>query len=87
MNKRLSKDFSQLTGEVRTEDLAGAFFQGVYYYDMANVKYINNTGIADLINLVKDWMDQGTEVKFINVRDEIKNEFKRLGLVNIIDFE
>ncbi len=87
MEKGRSTDLSQLTGEAHTEDLAGAYFQGVHYYDMGKVQYINSSGIADLIDLVKDWMEQGIEVKFINVRDEIRKEFQRLDLGHIIDFD
>lgn len=76
-----------LTGERVSQSLAGVYFQGVHYYDMGKVEYINHSGIAELIDLVKDWMEQGIEVRFINVPDGIKREFEKLDLDHIIDFE
>ena len=87
MDRLRSSNLSHLTGETRAEDLAGVYFQGVHYYDMGKIEYINNSGIADLIDLTRDWMEQGIEVRFINVRDEIKKEFQRRDLGHIIDFD
>lgn len=87
MDKGQSKDLTILTGQEQTENLSGVFFNNIHYYDMSRVKYINHSGIADLIDLVKDWMEQGIEVKFINIQPEIRHEFVRLDLEHIIDFE
>lgn len=84
MKTEESKDLIHLTGEKRSEGLAGVHFQGIYYYDMGQVKYINNSGIADLIDLVKAWLDQEIEVRFINVRDDIKKKIADMDLENIL---
>lgn len=73
-----------LTGEGHSEELSGVNYNGVLYYDMSNVRFINNSGVADLIGLVKDWLDQGTEVRFINVNNKIKNKIREIDLDNIL---
>lgn len=84
MKTEESKDLFHLTGETRSEELSGVHFQGIYYYDMGKVQYINNSGIADLIDLVKAWLEQGIEVRFINARDEIKKKIADMDLENIL---
>lgn len=76
-----------LTGETKGENLSGTYFKGTQYYDMARVDSINNSGIADLIDLVKAWTDLGIEVRFVNVNSRIKNTINELDLENIIFFE
>src|SRR3954471_5523966 len=49
---------------VEFNELAGAYFKGVQFYDLKNVHFINNTGIANLIDLLKCMLEQGVEVKF-----------------------
>ncbi len=73
-----------LTGEDRTHVFSGVYFNGIMYYDFTNVKFINNSGIADLIDLVKTWMEMGTEVRFIHVDEDIHKKFKESGLDHII---
>ena len=73
-----------LTGEGRTEVFAGVHFNGVMYYDFSNVKYINNSGIADLIDLVKSWTEMGTEVRFIHVKEDIQKKIRESGLDQIL---
>ncbi|HET6244335.1 MAG: STAS domain-containing protein [Bacteroidetes bacterium] len=73
-----------LTGEGKSEVFSGVYYNGTMYYDFANVKFINNSGIADLIDLVKLWMEMGTDVKFIHVNEEIQKKFKDSGLDQII---
>ena len=45
-----------------------------------NVSFINNTGIANLLDILKSLLQQGIEIKFVNVRETVKNKFKALGL-------
>ena len=54
------------------------------YYDFSNVKYINNSGIADLIDLVKSWTEMGTEVRFIHVKEDIQQKIRESGLDQIL---
>jgi anti-anti-sigma regulatory factor len=73
-----------LTGEGHSEVMAGVYYNGTMYYDLSKVKYINNSGVADLIDLVKSWMELGTEVKFIHVNEEIKKKFKEHGIDEVL---
>ncbi|MDQ3191431.1 MAG: STAS domain-containing protein [Bacteroidota bacterium] len=76
-----------LTGEGRTEVFSGVYFNGVMYYDFTNVKFINNSGLADLVDLVKTWMEMGTDVRFIHVNRDIQYKFRETGLDQIINCE
>src|SRR5690349_6340143 len=42
--------------------LSGVYFEGVQYYDLNGVQYINNTGMAILIDLLKALLEMGVEV-------------------------
>jgi ABC-type transporter Mla MlaB component len=70
----------QSRGEYSVNELAGVYFQGVQYFDLKNVFFINNTGIANLLDILKSLLQQGTDVKFVNVNETIKNKFKSMGL-------
>lgn len=76
-----------LTGEklVITADLSAVFCQGVQYYDLKNILFINNTGMANLIKLLKSLLIQGVQVQFVNVADKIKEKVKSMGLENILN--
>lgn len=65
-------------------DLPGVFFQGTQYYDLKNVYFINNTGMANLINLLESLLEKDVDVQFVNVCDKIKNKIKALGLDEIL---
>lgn len=67
-----------------TEELSGVFCSGVQYYDLKNIIFINNTGIANLIDLLKSLLKEGVEVQFVNVSEKIKEKIKVLGLENVI---
>ena len=69
-----------ITGEKCPFDLAGVYFNGIQYYDLKQVQFINNSGIADLINIIKIWIHQGKEVRFVNASDNIKKYIKEMGL-------
>jgi ABC-type transporter Mla MlaB component len=66
------------------DELPGVYMAGVQYYDLKNIGYINNTGMATLIELLKSLLKKGIEVKFVNVNDRIKRKIKTLGLENIL---
>lgn len=70
----------QERGEYSSNELAGIYFQGTQYFDFKNVYFINNTGIANLIDLIKSLLRQGVVIKFVNVKEKIKNKFKSMGL-------
>jgi ABC-type transporter Mla MlaB component len=65
--------------------LAGVYCQGVQYYDLKGVHYINNTGMAILIDLLKSLLEMGVEVQFVNVDEKIKAKIKEMGLERIIN--
>lgn len=75
-----SDEVFQERGEYSNNELSGVYFQGVQYFDLKNVYFINNTGIANLIDLLKSLLQQGVVIKFVNVREKIKDKFKSMGL-------
>jgi hypothetical protein len=64
--------------------LPGVFFQGTQYYDLKNIYFINNTGMANLIDLLESLLEKDVDVQFVNVCDKIKNKIKALGLDQIL---
>ncbi|MDO9184586.1 MAG: STAS domain-containing protein [Bacteroidia bacterium] len=70
----------QERGEYSSNELSGIYFQGTQYFDFKNVYFINNTGIANLIDLVKSLLRQDVVIKFVNVSEKIKDKFKSMGL-------
>jgi ABC-type transporter Mla MlaB component len=64
----------QLNGESPADKLPGVLIKGVQYYDLKNIGFINNTGMANLIELLKSLLKQGVEVQFVNVNENIKNK-------------
>jgi ABC-type transporter Mla MlaB component len=79
--------FINLSGDqyIVTDELPGVFCEGVQYYDLKNVGFISNTGMANLVELLKSLLDQGVEVQFVNVNDKIKKKIKSLGLEHILN--
>lgn len=76
----------QLSGEqlVITADLSGVFCQGVQYYDLRNILFINNAGMASLIDLLKSLLKKGVEVRFVNVNEKIRKKIRAMGLDQIL---
>lgn len=68
-----------------TGKLAGVYCHGVQYYDLSGVQFINNTGMAILIDLLKSLLEMGVEVQFVNVDEKIKAKIKQMGLDKIIN--
>jgi anti-anti-sigma regulatory factor len=67
------------------DQLPGVYCQGVMYYDLSNVHYINNTGMAILIDLLKSLLEMDVTVQFVNVDEKIKARIREMGLENIIN--
>jgi anti-anti-sigma factor len=75
----------QTVTEEGTTMLSGVYCEGVQYYDMNGVQYINNTGMAILIDLLKSLLQMGVEVQFVNVHENIRKKIREMGLENIIN--
>ncbi len=67
------------------DELSGVCINGVHYYDFKNIRSINNTGMASLIDLLKCLLLQGVNVQFVNVNERIKSKIKTMGLENILN--
>ena len=79
--KNINLSGNQLT---ISAELSGVLCQGIQYYDLKNILFINNTGMANLIDLLKSLLKQGVEVRFVNVNEKIKKRIKSLGLDHIL---
>jgi anti-anti-sigma factor len=79
--------FINLSGDkyIVTDELPGVFCEGVQYYDLKNVDFISNTGMANLVELLKSLLEKGVEVQFVNVNPEIRKKIKSLGLEHILN--
>jgi anti-anti-sigma factor len=60
--------------------------QGFQEYDLGNVHYISNTGLANIVDLLKTSLKRGIEVHFLNVSEKIKNKIRQMGMDNILNF-
>jgi len=67
-------------GFIITDDLPGVYCHGIQYYDLIHIRFLNNTDLANLISLLKSLLETGTEVRFVNMNDQIKNKIKIMGL-------
>jgi len=67
------------------ERLSGVYIHGVQYFDLSSVKYLNNSGMATLIDLLKSVLTMGVEVQFVNVDENIKRKIREAGLEKIIN--
>jgi hypothetical protein len=79
------KDEDKHGDDGETNRLSGVYCEGVQYYDLSGIKYINNTGMAILIDLLKSLLEMGVEVQFVNVHESIKKKIKEMGLDKIIN--
>ncbi len=79
LNKKQEELFES-RGEYTSKEIAGLYFQGTQYFDLKDVHFINNTGIANLLDILRSQLEEGIEVKFVNVNTTVKNKFKSLGL-------
>ncbi|MBI2269748.1 MAG: STAS domain-containing protein [Bacteroidetes bacterium] len=83
-NKIRFSELFQLRDRAAMNELPGVYIHGIHYYDFKNVHFINNTGIASLIDLLKCLLEKGIEIEFVNVSDSIKSKIKSMGLENIL---
>lgn len=65
--------------------LPGVYCEGVQYFDLNGVQFINHTGMATLIDLLKSLLEMGVEVQFVNVNETIKQKIRDAGLEKIIN--
>jgi hypothetical protein len=80
-----SNELFQLNGEDPMDELAGVCIGNVHYYDFKNILFINNTGIACLIDLLKCLLETGVKVQFVNVSEKIKIKIRTMGLEDILN--
>lgn len=66
-------------------EISGYHDNGILYYDLKKVKFINNTGMVKMIELLRSLLKEGIEVRFINVNEKIKKKIKSLGLEHILN--
>ena len=70
---------------VITDELPGVYCQGVQYYDLKNIVFINYNGMSSLIGFLKSLLEKGIEVQFVNVNEKIKEKIKSIGLEHILN--
>lgn len=70
---------------VITDQLPGVYCQGIQYYDLKNIGFINYNGMANLIDFIKSLLEKDTEVQFVNVNEKIKSKIKAIGLEHILN--
>jgi hypothetical protein len=75
---------TQLNSHDSADHLPGVQLNGIQYYDLKNVGYISNTGMAGLISLLKSLLKQDVETQFVNVNAPIRERITSLGLDKII---
>jgi anti-anti-sigma factor len=79
------RDEDHIPAGEETQMLSGVYCEGVQYYDLKGVEYINNTGMAILIDLLKSLLEMGVEVQFVNVHSNIRKKISEMGLERIIN--
>lgn len=70
---------------VITNEIPCVHCDGVQYYDLNNIGFINYNGMANLIDFLKSLLEKGIEVKFVNVNETIKSKIKSMGLEHILN--
>lgn len=86
ITKRKLEGENSAVGELSKDSkLSGVYCNGIQYYDLNNILFINNTGLANLISLMKSLLKRGVVVKFVNVNKKIKEKIKSFGLDKFIN--
>jgi hypothetical protein len=62
-----------------------AELQGFQDYDLGNLHYISNTGLANMIDLFKSALKKGIEVHFLNASEKIRNKIHAMGMDHILN--
>src|SRR4051812_26466104 len=70
---------------VIADEIPGVLIQGIQYYDLKNIDFINYNGMANLIDFIKSLLEKGVEVQFVNVNEKIKSKIKSIGLEHILN--
>lgn len=65
--------------------LPGVFCEGVQYYDLKDVNFINNTGLINLIDLLKANLKEGKALQFVNVNKRVRKKIKAMGLDSVLN--
>jgi ABC-type transporter Mla MlaB component len=65
--------------------LPGVYYDGTCYFDLKSINYINHTGMAILIEIMKKLLKKNIEVLFLNANAHIKSKIKAAGLEEIIN--
>lgn len=69
----------------KNAQLSGVFCKGVQYFDFKSIDFINNSDLANLIDLLKSLLKQGIALQFVNVNKKIKEKVKAMGLDKILN--
>ncbi len=54
-------------------------------YDLRNVHYINNTGLAHMIELKRNALKNGIQIYFINVGDNVRSKIQAMGIIHLFN--
>lgn len=87
MSIRMTNDglvFADSFRQSEFKKLPGVYCQGVQYFDLSGLEYINSNGMAILIELLKCLLEINVEVQFVNVSGKIKERIREFGLEKII---
>jgi ABC-type transporter Mla MlaB component len=77
-----NQTYDKIKDEVK---LSGVLYNGVQYYDLKNAPFINNSGLASLICLLKSLLKKGISLRFVNVNNNVKEKVKAMGLDKFIN--
>ena len=66
-------------------ELPGVRCENVQYYDLKNIGFINNTGLAKLIELLRSLLKNDMQVQFVNVSVQIRQRIGAMGLQHILN--
>ena len=70
---------------VIADEIPGVLIQGIQYYDLKNIGFINYNGMANLVDFIKSLLEKGVEVQFVNVNEKIRSKIKSIGLEHILN--
>ncbi len=58
---------------------------GTSTYDLRNVHYINNTGLAHMIELKRTALKNGIQIYFVNVCDNVRSKIQAMGIIHLFN--
>lgn len=67
------------------EDIPGFYYHGIQYFDFKKVNFINYNGLANLVKFMKEFLEKGIEIQFVNVSETIKKKIKEIGLGHVLN--